>query len=220
MMSGKRRHEEGFARREALKERDLLAARAHGIPVNPGELAPYNYGSPDFVARGFYADRPFECENCGEPQVWTAEQQKWWYEVAKGSVYSYAKLCRPCRQASRPEGDPNPNKNAGLLMARVRSEIAPVLISRGFRFIGPGPQSHHTSRFMRSFEYSRADDLLSISWNQHVARLAAELLIASGADLRTIAVVEFDGCKSTAEIDSRIEAFVQGIDRCLSDAAR
>ena len=96
-MSGKRRHQEGVARREALEKRDLLAARARGIPVNPAELAPYNYDSPDFVARGFYADRPFVCEKCGEPQVWTAEQQKWWYEVAKGSIYSIAKRCRACR---------------------------------------------------------------------------------------------------------------------------
>jgi len=28
-------------------------------------------------------------------------QQKWWYEVAKGYVYSNAKFCRPCRKRER-----------------------------------------------------------------------------------------------------------------------
>lgn len=54
------------------------------VPVNEQLLAPNNsYGAPDFVTRGFYVDRPFRCKDCGKDQVWTATQQKWWYEVAK-----------------------------------------------------------------------------------------------------------------------------------------
>ena len=220
-MSGKRRHQEGIARREAREKRDLLAAMARGIPVNPGELAPYNYDPPDFVARGFYADRPFECEMCGEPQVWTAEQQKWWYEVAKGSVYSYAILCRPCRQASRRRGDHHPYKNACLLMVKVRSEIEPRLTSRGFRPVSQGTRGAHRNRFVRSLslEYSREDDLLSISWDHRMASLTANLLLG-GDDLRTVAVAEFEGCRSATEIDSRIRSFVLGTDRYLTDAGR
>jgi hypothetical protein len=75
--------------------------------VNTAALAPYNsYGVPGFVARGYYQDEPFVCSGCGTPQVWTAGQQKWWYEVAKGDVNSTAKHCRPCRrreQARRAE---------------------------------------------------------------------------------------------------------------------
>jgi Probable zinc-ribbon domain len=222
MMSGKRRHQEGIARREALEKRDLLAARARGIPVNPDELASYKYDSPDFIVRGFYADRPFECETCGEPQVWTAEQQKWWYEVAKGSVYSYAKLCRPCRQASRRRGDHHPYKNACLLMAKVRSEIEPRLTSRGFRLVGQGPRGAHRNRFVRSLllQYSREDDLLSISWDHRAASLTANLLVVVGDDLRTVTVAEFEGCRSATEIDSRIRSFVLVTDRYLTDAGR
>ena len=67
--------------------------------MNVSALAPSNsYGVPDFVARGYYSDEPFKCTGCGAGQVWTAHQQKWWYEVAKGYVYSHAKLCRPCRR--------------------------------------------------------------------------------------------------------------------------
>jgi len=33
--------------------------------------------------------------------VWTATQQKWWYESAKGDVWTVAVLCRPCRIRER-----------------------------------------------------------------------------------------------------------------------
>ena len=69
------------------------------VRVNVAALAPYNsYGVPRFVERGYYEDVPFTCAACGTPQLWTAWQQKWWYEVAKGYVDSTAKLCRPCRR--------------------------------------------------------------------------------------------------------------------------
>jgi hypothetical protein len=77
------------------------------VRVNAAALAPNNsYGAPRFVRRGYYSDEPFRCSGCGADQVWTARQQKWWYEVAKGYVYSTARLCRPCRrreQARRTE---------------------------------------------------------------------------------------------------------------------
>jgi len=31
----------------------------------------------------FYVDKPFVCRDCGKAEVWTAAQQKWWYEVPK-----------------------------------------------------------------------------------------------------------------------------------------
>jgi hypothetical protein len=69
------------------------------VLCNEGLLAPNNsYGAPDFVRRGYYLDRPFPCAGCGRDEIWTAAQQKWWYEVAKGYIYSTARLCRPCRR--------------------------------------------------------------------------------------------------------------------------
>ncbi|MCA9203194.1 MAG: zinc-ribbon domain containing protein [Planctomycetales bacterium] len=38
------------------------------------------------------------CVDCGKSQVWSAQQQKWYYEVAKGSLYATAIRCRECRQ--------------------------------------------------------------------------------------------------------------------------
>ena len=88
------------SRQKSRQRRRRVERTAAGlVRVNPGALAPNNsYGVPRFVERGYYTDEPFKCSGCGAEQVWTAWQQKWWYEVAKGYVYSKAKLCRPCRR--------------------------------------------------------------------------------------------------------------------------
>jgi len=49
----------------------------------------------------FYIDRPFVCRDCGAEEVWTAKQQKWWYEIAKGHIDSCAVRCRGCRRRIR-----------------------------------------------------------------------------------------------------------------------
>jgi putative zinc ribbon protein len=115
MKRGKGSPEETKARRAArTARRDKLeeAARwkqleARGVLVNPAALAPNkSYGAPAFVYRGYYVDVPFRCKDCGKDEIWTATQQKWWYEVAKGFAYSTATRCRPCRrkdQARRTE---------------------------------------------------------------------------------------------------------------------
>ncbi len=46
----------------------------------------------------FYIDRVVVCRQCGAEEVWPAERQKWWYEVAKGNINSGAVLCRACRE--------------------------------------------------------------------------------------------------------------------------
>ncbi|MET3497345.1 zinc-ribbon domain containing protein [Variovorax boronicumulans] len=49
----------------------------------------------------FYVARPFTCRDCGAEQVWTARQQKWWYEVVHGPIDSRAVRCLACRRARR-----------------------------------------------------------------------------------------------------------------------
>ncbi len=86
-------------RDRAAALRDL--AKKH-ILVNALNLAPDNsYSTPEFVARGYYIDMSFACKACGANQVWTESQQKWWYETAKGNVWTVAVLCRPCRRRAR-----------------------------------------------------------------------------------------------------------------------
>jgi hypothetical protein len=45
-----------------------------------------------------YQDYPFICKDCGSAEVWMAEQQKWYYEEAKGHIWSVAMHCRACRK--------------------------------------------------------------------------------------------------------------------------
>ena len=91
------------ARRRRSEPASLPSETPPGVvPVEEERLAPYrSYGAPDFVMRGYYLDRRFRCARCGADESWTAAQQKWWYEVAKGFVYSTAVLCRACRRAEQ-----------------------------------------------------------------------------------------------------------------------
>jgi Probable zinc-ribbon domain len=44
----------------------------------------------------FYEDRPFTCRSCGTKSVFTAEQQKYTYEIKKAYVWEQHVLCQPC----------------------------------------------------------------------------------------------------------------------------
>ena len=81
------------SRQDAAREARRVPADISQQNVNPNP-----YGPPVL----FYEDLRFTCRDCGSREVWTAEQQKWWYEVAKGKLYSTAARCRPCRRARRP----------------------------------------------------------------------------------------------------------------------
>jgi len=94
-----RRREERKRRQLAAHEAALLKSCAR---VNHERLRPDNsYSTPDFVLRGYYLDRPFTCKDCGKPEVWSGTQQKWWYEVAGGGVWTMATRCRACRRRER-----------------------------------------------------------------------------------------------------------------------
>jgi hypothetical protein len=69
------------------------------IPADRSQQAENNSYDPPH----YYVDQPFKCIDCGKREVWTASQQKWYYEVAKGSIYGRAVRCRPCRQKHRRE---------------------------------------------------------------------------------------------------------------------
>jgi hypothetical protein len=71
------------------------------IRCNPALLAPNNSYGTDFMLRGYYADKVFCCVDCGKNEIWSATQQKWWYEIAKGNVNSTATRCRACRRLQR-----------------------------------------------------------------------------------------------------------------------
>ena len=109
MKSPKQRRQEIKARRLQRAEREACCANARPmdrpvgtVAVTPALLRRNNsYGIPDFVQRGYYQDRPFRCKDCGVAEIWTAAQQRWWYEVAQGDVWTVAVRCRACRQRER-----------------------------------------------------------------------------------------------------------------------
>jgi hypothetical protein len=49
----------------------------------------------------YYLDRAFTCRDCGAEEVWTAKQQKWWYEIVHAPIDSVAVRCRACRRVRR-----------------------------------------------------------------------------------------------------------------------
>lgn len=85
-----RRREKRRIANGGLPPRAVAADTNQQVPISP-------YGSK----KPFYVDLPFKCEDCGSEEVWTAEQQKWYYEEAKGTLYATAKRCRNCRNQAR-----------------------------------------------------------------------------------------------------------------------
>ncbi|WP_374347228.1 zinc-ribbon domain containing protein [Chitinimonas sp.] len=110
MQSGKQKRIAIMAKRQQKRDQAKAVACAprpvarpqHSITVRRGRLAPFTgLGLPTFLQRGYYEDIGFTCRDCGARQVWTAEQQQWWYETAGGYVYSTAIRCASCRRARR-----------------------------------------------------------------------------------------------------------------------
>ncbi len=72
------------------------------IAANHEELKHNNTYGP---LPAFYVDLAFVCVGCGSGELWTAKQQRWWYEIAKGDINSTAKYCRQCRNLRRQRRD-------------------------------------------------------------------------------------------------------------------
>lgn len=84
-----------WAKHVALKQHDPNHLPPGAVRADHDKLMHINtYGE----LPGFYIDKPFICRDCGIEQIWTAKQQQWWYEEAKGHIDSFAVKCRECRQ--------------------------------------------------------------------------------------------------------------------------
>jgi hypothetical protein len=94
MRSNKQRRQEIKSQRlrPMAKRVRAVNARPADRPVGTVEVTPARlrattgYGIPDLVRRGYYQDRPFRCKDCGVDELWTAAQQRWWYEVGRGGA--------------------------------------------------------------------------------------------------------------------------------------
>jgi hypothetical protein len=65
---------------------------ADAIPGNPREQ---NRGTGN-SAKLFYKDIHYTCAGCGKDEVWTAAQQKKYFEDQKGNIYNEPKWCHAC----------------------------------------------------------------------------------------------------------------------------
>ncbi|WP_116810479.1 zinc-ribbon domain containing protein [Steroidobacter cummioxidans] len=90
---------------QRAKQLSTIDLSDNDAPVPPGavaadasQLAHNNTYSP---LPKFYVDKVVVCRQCGKQEVWPAERQKWWYEVAKGNIFTQAVLCRSCRRADK-----------------------------------------------------------------------------------------------------------------------
>ena len=107
MKSNKQRRLEIKAKRrkrtKALKADPFKASDfkpLYSVAADHAELAHNNtYGPLPF----FYVDKPFTCQDCNAHEVWTAKNQKWWFEIAKGNIDSTAIHCLSCRIKRRKE---------------------------------------------------------------------------------------------------------------------
>lgn len=107
MKSGKQRKAEIRKARLKKAEKNSRVVDVYNPPIpkdavkaDANALAHNSY----FVERPlFYIDRPFTCKDCGSNELWTAKQQKWWYEIAKGNLESIAIRCRSCRNKIKRE---------------------------------------------------------------------------------------------------------------------
>ncbi len=89
---------------KALREAERIAQlhpsqqKNHPLAVSadPSKLGHINtYGA----LPTFYIDRPFVCRRCGKREIWRAQDQKWYYEEAKGHIDAIAVDCHDCRKA-------------------------------------------------------------------------------------------------------------------------
>ncbi|MCA9041034.1 MAG: zinc-ribbon domain-containing protein [Planctomycetaceae bacterium] len=107
------RRQERDERKEAERRREAEARLCQRLtkPLHLGGytipagaiLADHNEQAPNnsYSAPLFYEDREFKCRDCGSEEVWTAEQQKWYYEIVKGPIQAFAVRCRECRKKER-----------------------------------------------------------------------------------------------------------------------
>jgi hypothetical protein len=97
-----RREQSRLIRAKALADIDPTDPSVNPPPgsvlANQSALAHNNtYG----LLPRFYIDKVVVCRQCAKEEVWPAERQKWWYEVAKQSIFADAVLCRACRSEKK-----------------------------------------------------------------------------------------------------------------------
>lgn len=181
----------------------MIADRSQQVPNN-------SYSPPP----EYYVDVQYVCVDCGRAEVWKAEQQKWYYEVAKRSLYAIANRCLDCRGKPVQRGGLPPVHHVGTLMKRLFTAINQRLVEAGFRF-----DRKFTSSFpdRGSMEFSRLNERLVVSYRRPDGRdrlpaIAAES-VHKFAGTQLIAYEEF---ASFADFDAEISKLASAIQKYLA----
>jgi len=108
MKSGRQRREEILEHR---RQRTRISKRTSVVPWRepdrvpagaiPAEQTKLLHDRTYGPRLRFYVDQPFACVECGAEEVWTAADQKWWFEEAKGKIATRANRCLACRRKRR-----------------------------------------------------------------------------------------------------------------------
>jgi len=204
---------QGMSRRQSERNVEHRAMPAGAVMADPSKQVPNNsYGAPLL----FHVDQPFTCIDCGKSEIWTAHQQKWYYEVAKGSGYPTAVRCRDCRkvhaQIHSGKGDPDPIKHEGTLIKYVQSAIAPAIAEAGFVFVC---KTKLPVRGSVALDYSRDDLALTCWYDRPIATLIAETMDTS-ANCSEVARVALNASRRGSRIVDRIAEFSAVITQYLS----
>jgi len=178
------------------------------VVADPSQQVPNNSYSPPPL---FYVDKEYDCVDCGRREVWPAQQQKWYYEVAKGSLYATAVRCPECRR-SRSErqqgnGDPNPIKHVGSLMKTIRSSIESELLEAGFQLEGWNYGADSTTAWL---DYVRPGLILRCLVDPRLARLIAETMDDT-TTCQTVVTVNLCNPRSTPALLQRVSEFTLAV---------
>ncbi|HYW78944.1 MAG TPA: zinc-ribbon domain containing protein [Thermoguttaceae bacterium] len=91
------REKKAACRRRKLESHGLIVDGVEippgAIPANTAQQAPAGYSR-----RYYYKDLEFTCVDCGAEEIWTAEDQQWYFEVIKAHPLSTATHCSECRK--------------------------------------------------------------------------------------------------------------------------
>lgn len=75
----------------------MKPARRPPVRVDKDQWSEKSRSGLDYVfASENYEDKPFACRACGQKAVFTAEQQKYTYEIKKAFTWEHHVLCAAC----------------------------------------------------------------------------------------------------------------------------
>ncbi len=218
MNHNRKRREAERKRRDAETRIGRLRDHAarDGVAVDRSALGPGAdlWDAPGFVKRGYYVDVPFTCAACGSDEVWTAARQKWWYEVAKGSLHTGAKLCRTCRRDAREnKGKGDPRRRAWRRLDRIRETLEPALMRRGWSRLEIAP------RWGRFLVYLQDDAILTFRWDHSGPRSLPHLTLEREDDrsCEVLARILFNDRENTPNVqEAQLSSFLEQCRRALA----